>query len=108
MSSNPVLFLLPEGEKYNGSNWIEFKTTLLSATCARGLLPYLEGTLSRPFDTILPRPATGWWGSLNPNQEEWDQRNAYTQGMVTLNIKNPIGLGVKTDGTAAETWKSLT
>ena len=28
--------------------------------------------------------------------------------MITLNIKNTIGQGVKTDGTAAEAWKSLT
>ncbi|TFK34144.1 hypothetical protein BDQ12DRAFT_571551, partial [Crucibulum laeve] len=108
MSSNPALFLLPESEKYDGSNWMEFKTTILSAARAHGLLPYLLGTLTRPSDTILPRPSTGWWGSLNPSQEEWDQRDAYTQGMVTLNVKNPIGLGVATDGTAATTWKSLT
>ncbi|KAG6843437.1 hypothetical protein C0991_004579, partial [Blastosporella zonata] len=27
--------------------------------------------------------------------------------MVTLNIENPIGRGVKLNGTAAEAWKSL-
>ncbi|KAG6847573.1 hypothetical protein C0991_001712, partial [Blastosporella zonata] len=28
--------------------------------------------------------------------------------MVALNIDNPVGRGVKLDGTAAEAWKSLT
>ena len=28
--------------------------------------------------------------------------------MIVLNVKNPIGHGVKTDSTAAEAWKSLT
>ncbi|TFK38049.1 hypothetical protein BDQ12DRAFT_666639 [Crucibulum laeve] len=77
MSFNPAPFLLPDSEKYEGVNWIEFRTTLLSAVRARGLLPYLEGSLLRPPDTILPRPTTAWWG-------------------------------VKTEGTVAETWKSLT
>ena len=28
--------------------------------------------------------------------------------MITLNVKNTIGQGVKTNGTAVEAWKSLT
>ena len=44
----------------------------------------------------------------HPPPEEWQQHNAYAKGMVVLNVKNPIGHGVKTDGTAAEAWKSLT
>ena len=28
--------------------------------------------------------------------------------MITLNIKNTIGQGVKMDGTTVEAWKSLT
>ncbi|TFK35333.1 hypothetical protein BDQ12DRAFT_668638 [Crucibulum laeve] len=77
--SNPVFFLLPKSKKYDGLKWIEFKMTILI-----------------------------WWGSLSPSQEEWDRCDAYTQGMVTLNIKNPIGLGVVTNSTAAVMWKSLT
>jgi len=34
--------------------------------------------------------------------------DAYVQGLVVLNVKNPVGHGVKTDGTTLQTWKSLT
>lgn len=40
--------------------------------------------------------------------DEWLQRDAFTQGIVILNIKNAISHGVKTKGTAAQTWTSLT
>ncbi|KAF8232566.1 hypothetical protein L208DRAFT_1271630, partial [Tricholoma matsutake] len=34
--------------------------------------------------------------------------DAYVQGLIVLNVKNPVGHGIKTDGIALETWKSLT
>ncbi|KAG6858817.1 hypothetical protein C0991_001895, partial [Blastosporella zonata] len=49
-----------------------------------------------------------YWGSTSPNTEEWCQRDAYAQSLITLNVINPIGQGVAMDGTAAATWKSLT
>lgn len=51
---------------------------------------------------------TTFWGSPMPTEEEWDQRNAYVLNMITLNVKNTIGQGIKTDGTAADAWKLLT
>ena len=60
--------------------------------------------------SIIPIPITPtiYWGSKRPSQDEWEQHNAYTQGLITLNVKNPIGHGVNLDGTAAESWKSPT
>jgi len=111
MSSQPPIFILAADEKFDGSNWIEWKGTILSAADARGLDSYLNGTITKPADIspgqVAP-PATAYWGSETPSPEEWKQRNAYAKGMVVLNVKNPIGHGVKTDGTAAEAWKSLT
>ncbi|KAF5387622.1 hypothetical protein D9615_000717 [Tricholomella constricta] len=109
--SNPNLFLLPTAEKFDGANWVEWKTTILNAARARGLMGYLQGTTTAPDppdpdDT--PTPTTAYWGSPNPTYEEWLQRDAYTQGMITLNVLNPIGQGVAMEGTAAETWESLT
>ena len=43
--------------------------------------------------------STTYWGSMTPTPEEWQQQDAYAKGMVVLNVKNPIGHGVKTDGT---------
>ncbi|KAF5381397.1 hypothetical protein D9615_008422 [Tricholomella constricta] len=105
--SNPALFLMPADEKFNGANWLNFRTTVLAAAKARGLLGYLLGTISPPDPDDSP-DATAYWGALLPTSEEWNQRDAYAQSLVTLNVLNPIGQGVAMDGTAATTWESLT
>ena len=82
----------------------------MNAAKAQGCDGYLLGRITRPLfttDTTTLKP-TSFWGSLRPTEEEWDQRNAYALGMIMLNVKNTIGQGVKTDGTAAQAWKSLT
>ncbi|KAF5388355.1 hypothetical protein D9615_000329 [Tricholomella constricta] len=110
-SSNPAPFLLHPDERYDSTNWIDWKATIWAAAKSRGLEGYLDGTNRRPSpapDSSLPMLPTLYWGSENPSAEEWRQRDAFTQGMVVLNVKNAIGHGVTTDGTAAETWSSLT
>ncbi|KAF5329286.1 hypothetical protein D9619_009430 [Psilocybe cf. subviscida] len=59
--------------------------------------------------TITPTTtfATAYWGSLTPTHEEWQQHDAWTQGLISLNVKNAVGLGIKLDGTAAETYASI-
>lgn len=78
---------------------------------------YLEGSIPRPATpspstdpSAIPMPTTPtiYWGSKRPSQDEWEQHNAYAQGLITLNIKNPVGHGVNLNGTAADSWKSLT
>ena len=51
---------------------------------------------------------TIYWGSKRPSQDEWEQHNVYAQGLIVLNVKNPVSHGVNLDGTAAESWKPLT
>ena len=115
--SQPVNFVLSMEEKFDGSNWTECKESIISAVKSRGVMGYLDGTIPRPAtpppgtdpsDTPLPTTPTVYWGSKKPSQDEWEQHNAYAQGLITLNVKNPIGHGVNLKGTAAESWKSLT
>ena len=111
MMSQPQLFLLPPEDRFDGSNWISFKETLMNAAKARGCDGYFLGKITRPLPQTDPATApvpTTFWGSLTPTKEEWDQRNAYSLGMITLNVKNTIRQGVRMDGTAAQAWKSLT
>ena len=61
-----------------------------------------------PSTIPLPVTPTAYWGSKSPSQDEWEQCNAYVQGLIMLNVKNPIGHGVNLTSTAAESWKSLT
>ncbi|KAG6875857.1 hypothetical protein C0992_002033 [Termitomyces sp. T32_za158] len=113
--SNPTLFILPTEEKFDGSNWTAFKTTITEAACGRGLLDYLEGKIKDPTvkkegdesASPIPTIATTWWGAENPTAEEWRQRGTYARSMIILNVINPIGAGLKLDGTAAEAWTSL-
>jgi hypothetical protein len=81
---------------------------------------YLEGIILRPATppsdspgtdpSAIPIPTTPtvYWGSKKPSQDKWEQRDTYSQGLITLNVKNPVGHGVNLAGTAAESWKSLT
>lgn len=111
-TSNPSQYNLPSDEKFDGSNWQEWKATIRAAAKARGLLGYFDGTIQKPRNTptpyppIYPTPPT-YWGSSNPSLDEWEQRDAYAQGMMTGNLKNAVGLGVNTTGTAHQTWDSL-
>lgn len=108
--SNPALFLLPAEEKFDGSNWTVFKTTIMEAACRCGLLDYLEGKIRNPVlkkeggtsRTSTPTTPTTWWEAADPTPDEWQQQDAYARSMIVLNVINPIGAGVKLDGSAAE------
>jgi gag-polypeptide of LTR copia-type len=109
-SCKPAQFSLSSNKKFNGTNWTKFKNTILAAVMSKGMLPYIDGSLLQPLPLVTTTPLilTTYWGSQNPSQEEWDQHNPYVQGLIILNVKNPVGHSVKTDGTALEKWKSLT
>lgn len=114
---SPPLF--PEIEKFNGTNYLEWSEKILMACRVRGARGYLEGTIVQPSPTEPvespekpskpPSPSVDTpWTSNNPSWTEWDSRDAWCLMVICQNVKNTIGLGLKTDGTAAEAWKSLT
>src|SRR5277367_4319771 len=115
--SQPGNFIMTTEEKFDGSNWTEWKETIIAAVKSRSVMGYLEGSIVRPptpsessdpTNVPLPMTPTVYWGLKNPTQDEWEQRNAYAQGLISLNVKNPVGHGVNLDGTAADSWRSLT
>jgi hypothetical protein len=127
--------LLPDDEKFDGTNYLEWRDTILMACRLRGARGYLTGTISQPESpgsspsTTSPTPTTPAadaaaaaaaaattttttmtetpWTSTTPTWEEWDTRDAWCHIAIRQNVKNPTGLGLKTDGSAAEAWKSL-
>ncbi|KAJ7742000.1 hypothetical protein DFH07DRAFT_697939, partial [Mycena maculata] len=108
---------LPEEEKFDGLISLRgWKTKVVTLAKARGLGPYIDGTLTCPpiptattgNPTAIPLPpdATPVY-SMTPSREEWVYRDACAYALVVLNVKNPEGLGMKRDGSAAEAFKSL-
>ncbi|KAJ7616573.1 hypothetical protein FB45DRAFT_709304, partial [Roridomyces roridus] len=68
--------------------------------------PGLSISQVSPASVSLPPEPTSIY-STSPNSDEWKHRDAMAKAMIVLNVKDPIGLGLKTDGSAAEAWSSL-
>lgn len=107
-SSNPPNF--PEEAHFDGTNYATFKNRVMIATRARGACGYLEGTITKPSvtsDTKDIEAKSTEWSSRYPSLEEWEERDAWTLGLIIYNTKNPVGLGIKMDGSVADAWKTL-
>jgi len=115
-NSNPPVF--SEDKKFNGDNFYAFRTLVLTAARARGVIGYLDGTIQKPTktplpttipiesagsttDTTTPRTATEWY-SKTPSPEEWEVQDAWALGLLIFNTMNPVALGVVTIKTAAD------
>jgi len=62
-------------------------------------------TTKPAITTLMPTTKTPW-NSPNPSGDEWNVRNAWTKILIIFNTKNPVGLGININGTAAEAWKT--
>ncbi|KAF7358895.1 Retrovirus-related pol polyprotein [Mycena sanguinolenta] len=122
MSSNSTSVpMLPENERFDGTKFPTWETKMLAHAKVRGLGGYLDGTIPKPTTPIAPTgaavdeediplplsPLTTSVFSKTPSLEEWIHRDGMATSILVLNVKDPVGLGLKTDGTAHEAWKSL-
>ncbi|KAF9456394.1 hypothetical protein BDZ94DRAFT_1121563, partial [Collybia nuda] len=105
-TNNLTPLIFPEADHFDRKNFTAFKTRVLIAAKVRGAHRYLEGA-THSINTT-PGTETTPWPSLTPSQDEWEACDAWAMGLIVFNTKNPIGLGVRTEGTAAEAWTSLT
>ncbi|KAJ7496466.1 hypothetical protein FB451DRAFT_991163, partial [Mycena latifolia] len=108
MSGIPTPLSMPGADRFNGTNFIKFNSQLLAGAKARGVLGYLNGTITKPPPGPVPYVATSAspWYSHTPTEEEWEMRDGYTQSMIITNVQNPIGI---TDSmTAAAAYKAIT
>jgi hypothetical protein len=100
---------MPEADRFKGNNFPRFKSLLIAGAKARGVLGYLDGSISKPIGPVpyQPTAATVWY-SRNSSEEEWEMRDAYTQAMIITNIDNPVGYGITDSMTAAGAYNALT
>ncbi|KAJ7205033.1 hypothetical protein GGX14DRAFT_368357, partial [Mycena pura] len=108
MINLPTL-LATEKLQPNKSNYPTFKVLIEEHAASKGLTGYLDGTITQPAlitgasGTPDPTPVF----STTPSREEWTYRNGVMKSMIVTAIVDPIGLGIKRDGTARECWDSV-
>ncbi|KAJ7678100.1 hypothetical protein DFH06DRAFT_975613, partial [Mycena polygramma] len=106
---NLPTFLATEKLQPNKANYATFKVLIEEHGASKGLTGYLNGDIPEPAlitglsDIPAPTPVY----SKNPSREEWNYRNGVMKSMIVTAIADPIGLGVKRDGTAKECWDSV-
>ncbi|KAK0224400.1 hypothetical protein EDD85DRAFT_747725, partial [Armillaria nabsnona] len=98
---------------FNGKNYASWKLTISELLKGKGLSGYIDGSITCPpipattTGATPPDPTPTPIYSSVPSRDEWKFRDQLTHSHIILNIVDPIGLGVKTDGTAKECWDSV-
>ncbi|KAJ7016226.1 hypothetical protein C8F04DRAFT_1163564, partial [Mycena alexandri] len=107
MINLPAL-LAAEKLQTNKANYPTFKVLIEEHAASKGLLGYLNGNIAKPAlitGTAAPDPTPVF--SKNPSRDEYEYRDGVARSLIVTNIADPIGLGVKRDGTAKECWDSV-
>ena len=113
MSGIPSLTILSEEQKFNGDILLQWKTNMQQLLGSKGLSGYIDGSITKPTQTVTPgseatAPSTSTpIYSSTPILDEWNFQDQLTRGHITLNCTDVVSLGVKTNGTAKESWDSI-
>ena len=113
MSGIPSLTILPEEQKFNGENLLQWNTNITQLLGSKGLLGYIDGKILKPGPESIPLPSETTQPintpiySSHPTLDEWIFRDQSARGHITLNCTDVAGLGVITTGTAKEAWDSI-
>jgi len=97
-----------ETDKFDGTNWSSWQRLIHIAAVAKGAFGYLDGSITCPstLPATIPSSAETSWDSNTPSLNEWKVHNAWTLGLLIFNTRNPAGLGININSTAAEAWTS--
>ena len=125
-----ALPIFGDTSKFNGMNWITWRSNIQIAADFKSITGYLDGLILRPslqpqqspptppsipsgsplpvvlqtsltLSTSIETP----WDSLNPIPSESKVRNAWAMGLLIYNTTDPLRLRININGTAAEAWK---
>jgi len=111
MTSGGAPSIFTDDNKFDGTNWVAWNRHINIVVQLKGATGYLDGSMLQPTkltSTItVPNITTETnWESLTPIENEWKTRNIWTMALLIYNTKNPIGLGIYMEESAAEAWKS--
>ncbi|KAJ6490263.1 hypothetical protein C8R47DRAFT_977548, partial [Mycena vitilis] len=105
--------LASEKLQANKANYATFEILIQEHAASKGLSGYLDGSIKAPpiitvppgeASTETPTPVF----STTPSRAEYNYRDGVLKSMMVTNIVDPIGLGLKRDGSAKECWDSIT
>jgi hypothetical protein len=57
MSGIPSLTILPEEQKFNGENLLQWNTNITQLLGSKGLLGYIDGKILKPGPESIPLPS---------------------------------------------------
>jgi len=97
-----------ETDKFDGTNWLSWRRLIHIAAMAKGAFGYLDSSITCPSTppATIPSPAETSWNSNTPSLNEWKACNTWILGLLIFNTRNPAGLGINIDSTAAKAWTS--
>jgi hypothetical protein len=111
MSGIPSLTILSKEQKFNGDNLLQWSTNMTQLLGSKGLLGYINGTISKPESPKTPTTESTTKDtpiySSTPTPDEWTFQDQLTRGHVTLNCTDVSSLGLITTGTTKEAWDSI-
>ncbi len=91
-------------------NWAPFKIRIEQSATRMGLKGYITGDITRPLIVTLSpgqaKPVTPFY-SKAPSRDKWDFRDGCATALIVQNIIDPVAIGLKVEGTAAEVWVAL-
>ncbi|PBK82925.1 hypothetical protein ARMGADRAFT_945702, partial [Armillaria gallica] len=115
--TSPSITQLPEASQFNGKNLATWRVKITEIISGKGLWGYVDGSIpcpptvqttqgTAPTTTPLPPDPTPLYSST-PSSDKWKFQDSHVRSHIILNVSDPIGLGVKTTGSAKEAWDSI-
>ncbi|KAF9259812.1 hypothetical protein L218DRAFT_1056309 [Marasmius fiardii PR-910] len=101
---------LPDDQKFNGENFVSFKSVILPTGRLKGLNLYWEDRIINPNNLPTPYSSTTAATAINdlhPSILEFEIRESVAYLTLWNNIKNPDGLGIPHGLTSKDLWKYL-
>jgi len=97
-----------ESDKFNSTNWTSWQRLIRTMAMSKEVFGYLNRSIKQPPSLPADKasPAKTPWDSETSSPKKWRAHDAWTLGLLLINTKNPAGLGINIDETAAEAWTS--